>query len=74
MLVCCRVNCVEFWKTGPEDILEQVQWAKEHDQEARRIAQVGVLAWESGEQNVAWARAYSFRSGRLRRSGPWEEH
>ncbi len=56
--LCCRVNYVEFWKTGPEDILEQLQWAKEHDQEAREIAQVGTRRDSEGSIRWhVWARA-----------------
>ncbi|KAG2495992.1 hypothetical protein HYH03_005916 [Edaphochlamys debaryana] len=38
------VNMLEFWAhgSGPEDVLEKLDWARENDDKARRIAAAGV--------------------------------
>ncbi len=58
-LLVPRMHYLPVWRhgRGPEDILEALDWAQAHDEEARRIAQAGQVGVGAGfgAGNGAWS-------------------
>lgn len=55
-LLVPRTHYLPVWRhgRGPEDILEALDWAQAHDEEARRIAQAGQVGMCAGLGGRVW--------------------